>query len=117
MVEVKAGLMSQRSVFLVTLNKAKRIRNLHDRSLYGGICNCLLQSAKNIAYSSLEYHQDTEAHMPITPLNSVIVKDDGFYNSRELSRVPGFLSTQADIQNLLLPNDIFIEETYRKTTS
>ena len=105
-------------------NKGQRITILHAGSENGFIPNALLLSAKKIANSSLDYHQDTDATLfedwfqnrllPNVPKNSVIVMDNASYHSRQLNKVPNSNNTKVEIQNYMMENNIYFEETYRK---
>jgi transposase len=105
-------------------NKGKRITIIHAGSENGFVPNCLLLSAKNIADSSLDYHQDTDAQLfenwfeyqllKNIPKNSVIVMDNASYHSRQVVKLPSSNSTKAEIKNFMLDNNIYFEETYTK---
>lgn len=105
-------------------NKGKRITIIHAGSENGFVPNCLLLSAKNIADSYLDYHQDTNAKLfeewfeyrllKNIPKNSVIVMDNASYHSHQTKLVPNSNSTKTEIQNYMLNNDIFFEESYKK---
>jgi len=83
-----------------------------------------LLSAKNIADSSLDYHQDTDAQLfedwfkhkllKNIPENSVIVMDNASYHSRQAKIIPNSNNTKAEIQNFMIENDLYFEETYKK---
>jgi transposase len=105
-------------------NKGKRITIIHAGSENGFVPNCLLLSAKNIADSSLDYHQDTDAQLfedwfehrllQNIPKNSVIVMDNASYHSRQVKLLPSSSSTKAEIQNFMIDNNIYFNETYKK---
>lgn len=105
-------------------NKGKRITILHAGSENGFVPNCLLLSAKNIADSSLDYHQDTDAQLfedwfkhkllKNIPENSVIVMDNASYHSRQAKIIPNSNNTKAEIQNFMIENDLYFEEIYKK---
>lgn len=105
-------------------NKGKRITILHAGSENGWVPNALWLSAKNIKDSCVDYHEDTTAELfeewfknfliPNLPQNSVIVMDNASYHSRQLHKSPSANNTKIEIQNYLLENDIYFEESYLK---
>lgn len=115
---------SKHSTTKAPSNKGKRITILHAGSENGFVSNCLLLSAKNIADSSLDYHQDTDARLfedwfenrllKNIPQNSVIIMDNASYHSRQEKIIPNTSSTKVEIQNFMIDNDIYFEETYTK---
>jgi transposase len=72
----------------------------------------------------VDYHEDTTAELfeqwfkncliPNLPQNSVIVMDNASYHSRQLHKSPSANNTKIEIQNYLLENDIYFEESYLK---
>lgn len=105
-------------------NKGKRVTIIHAGSENGFVPNCLLLSAKNVGDSSLDYHQDTDAPLfedwfehrllKNIPKNSVIVMDNASYHSRQVKNFPSSNSTKAEIQDFMIDNNIYFEETYKK---
>lgn len=105
-------------------NKGKRITILHAGSEDGWVPNSLWLSSKNIKDSSLDYHDDTTAELfedwfknhllPNVPKNSVIVMDNASYHSRQINKVPNSNNTKLEIQNYMLKNYIYFENTYKK---
>lgn len=105
-------------------NRGKRITILHAGSENGWVPNALLLSAKNIADSSLDYHEDTTGELfenwfqhqllPNIPANSIIVMDNAKYHSRECNKVPSGSSSKQEIKEFLYDKDIYFEEHYTK---
>lgn len=106
-------------------NKGKRITILHAGSENGWVPNALWLSAKNIKDSCVDYHEDTTAELfeewfkncllPNIPQNSVIVMDNASYHSRQLHKAPSSNNTKLEIQNYMAANDIYFEESYKKS--
>lgn len=105
-------------------NKGHRITILHAGSQNGFIPNTLLLSSKNVADSSLDYHQDTDAKLfedwfqnrllPNIPKNSIIVMDNASYHSRQINKMPNANNTKRELQDYMTKNDMYFEETYKK---
>lgn len=88
-------------------SRGKRVIILHAGSEDGFVPNALLLSAKNIAQSSADYHEDmtadlfekwfTEQLLPNIPPNSVIAMDNASYHSRILNKIPNQGTKKEDI--------------------
>lgn len=101
-------------------SRGKRIIILHAGNENGFVKNALLLSAKNIAKSSADYHEDMTAQLfekwfleqllPNIPSNSVIVLDNASYHSRLLSKVPNNSTKKEDILNFMKNKNISIPE-------
>ena len=80
----------------------------------------MLLSAKNIAQSSADYHQDmnvnlfekwfSEQSLPNILLHSVIVMDNAPYHSRILSKIPNTASKKEDILTFMTNKNILIPD-------
>lgn len=88
-------------------SRGKRLLILHAGSANGWVKNCLLLSSKCIKSASADYHQDMNAELfetwvqtqliPNLPENSVIVMDNASYHSRQIFRMPSMAMKKEDI--------------------
>ena len=101
-------------------SRGKHIIILHAGSESGFVPNAMLLSAKNIAQSSADYHQDmnvnlfekwfSEQSLPNILLHSVIVMDNAPYHSRILSKIPNTASKKEDILTFMTNKNILIPD-------
>lgn len=101
-------------------SRGKRIIILHAGNENGFVKNALLLSAKNIAQSSADYHEDMTAQLfekwfseqllPNILPNSVVVMDNASYHSRLLSKVPNNSTKKQDIIDFMKKKNINIPE-------
>ena len=101
-------------------SRGKRVIILHAGGENGFVPNALLLSAKNIAQSSADYHEDmtgdlfekwfVDQLLPNIPPNSVIVMDNAPYHSRILNKIPNNNTKKEDILNFMRRKNMEIPE-------
>lgn len=105
-------------------SRGKRIIILHAGSEAGWVNDALLLSAKDMKEAKVDYHENMSAELfekwfaekllPNIPANSVIVMDNASYHSAQKEKIPNMSSKKEDIQEFLIANDLYFEETYTK---
>ncbi|XP_072401055.1 uncharacterized protein [Diabrotica undecimpunctata] len=108
----------------VPASRGKRICILHCGGEDGWVTDGLLLSAKDIKDSCLDCHQDITGELfeswfknnllPNLADNSVIVLDNASYHSRQLKKIPNKYSRKDELQDFLLPQDLYFEDWYTK---
>lgn len=105
-------------------NKGSRIIILHCGSSDGWVDNALKLCGKKIEDCNIDYHKNMDSgifeqwfeHTLIPNLKpfSVIVMDNASYHSRQRYKIPNSTSSKAEIQDFLIKQDLYFEETYNK---